>query len=128
MQEILKRLLVSLEKIGEHHEELFDSEVRERIGNAIMDGFIRRRPDSEVDNDFGLFSPEANEAVRSAIVAFLSEANRVCEGIEFNSFHDRLNAVQDAGVRTNAGNDYDEFFGHTPPEFYDENGNVIRKY
>jgi hypothetical protein len=42
-------------------------------------------------------------------------------------FHDRLAVFQNGEVKTEgSGGDYEEFFGHTPPEFYDENGVVVR--
>ncbi|HEX5105337.1 MAG TPA: hypothetical protein VFV87_16075, partial [Pirellulaceae bacterium] len=41
MDEILLALLIRLEAIGDEHEELFDSEVRERMGNAVFHGFVK---------------------------------------------------------------------------------------
>ena len=40
MDEILLTLLNRLETIGERHEELYDTQVCEAIGNATMDGFV----------------------------------------------------------------------------------------
>jgi len=128
LKDILKKLLDRLETIGENHEELFDSDVRENMGIAIMEGFVRRREDYTIPDDFGMFSKEGNEEVKSAIVQYITDARQKAEEDRINTFHDRLNALQDGTVRSLGGNDYDEFLGHTPPEFYDENGNVIRTH
>jgi hypothetical protein len=40
MDKLLLQLLERLEAIGEHHGELFDTEVRESMGIAIMQGFV----------------------------------------------------------------------------------------
>ena len=55
MQALLLQLLNDLEDIGDVHEDLFDSEVRERIDNAVMDGFVRVVADYDVRTDPGLF-------------------------------------------------------------------------
>jgi hypothetical protein len=122
----LKVLLDRLDAIGDEHGELFDSDVREAMGNAIMEGFVRHQLDYAVPEDFCMFSEDGTAAVRDAIADFVSSANAQADGLNLKSFHDRLSFLQDDTVRSAAGNDYEEFLGHTPPEFYDEIGNVIR--
>lgn len=126
MDDILKNLLDQLEGIGEDHEELFDSEVRQYMSNAIVQAFVRSQQDYSVPDNLGMFSDEANNAVKSAIVQYIADASRKADEIGLQRFHDRLLAVQDGSVRSYGGNDYDEFLGHSQPEFFDENGNVIR--
>jgi hypothetical protein len=124
MQALLLELLIGLEQIGNDHEDLFDSEVRERIGNAVMDGFVRCLPDFVLRSDLGLFQPDADTAVRDLIVRYTDDANALAADTGIVAFHDRLAAFQDPDVRTPEGNDYDEFFGHSPPDGYDEDGTV----
>jgi hypothetical protein len=126
MRDALKKLLDRLDLIGSEHEELFDSDVRESMGDAIMEGFVRHRADYEVPDDFGMFSRKGNEAVRSAIPEFVTTANQRAQLLHQDTFHVRLSAVQDRSVRSDDGTDYDDFLGHSPPEFYDEAGNVTR--
>ena len=126
MNDILKNLLDQLEGIGEDHEVLFDSDVRQNMSNAIVEAFVRSRKDYAVPDNLGMFSDEANDAVKSVIVRYIADASRKADEIGLLSFHARLSAVQDGSVRSYGGNDYDEFLGHSKPEFFDENGNVIR--
>jgi hypothetical protein len=44
MEALLLELLRRLERLGQHHGELYDSEAREQIGGIIMNGFVRRTP------------------------------------------------------------------------------------
>jgi len=130
MKDILKNLLDRLEAIGDDHEELFDTDVRQNMSNAIVEGFVRRRQEQDftAPEDFGMFAEKANEVVKSAIAQYIAEASQRADEVGLHSFHDRLNAVQDGSVRSIGGNDYDEFLGHSPPEFFDENGNVARTH
>ena len=124
MQALLLELLIDLERIGNDHEDLFDSEVRERIGEAVMQGFVRAIPDYSVRTDLGMFKPEADAAVRQLLIRYIAAANALAADKQIMRFHDRLAAFQDSDVRTPNGNDYDEFFGHTPPEYYNDDGTV----
>ncbi len=126
MQEILKVLLDRLDEIGFEYEELFDSEVRQTMSKAIMNGFVRARNDCVIPSEFGMFTAKGNEAVKIAIVTFVEMATRKAEEMGLATFHGRLSALQDDSVHSVNGNDYDEFLGHSQPEFFDEAGTVIR--
>jgi hypothetical protein len=130
MDELLLDLLEGLERIADQHEELYDTEVRERMGLAIMDGFVRNKKDYEVPSDMGMSSVEANAAVHSAVTTYIDAANKRASTLGIRRFFDRLAAFQNGTVVTKSRfrRDFEEFFGHTPPEFYDENGNAIRTH
>lgn len=129
MEELLSILLERLRLIGEEHSELYDSEVREQMGEAIMEGFIREQKGFRLPDQFGMYSDEANRRVKAAIAKYIEGANKKTSEVGLKNFHDRLAAFQNSKVQTSVpGNDYEEFFGHTSPEFYDEYGNVIRTY
>ncbi len=126
MEDILLELLKKLEAIGEKHEELFDSDVRQRMSNAVLDAFVRQS--SAVPEDFGLYSSEANSEVHAALEHYVSEANARASVLGLSRFADRLAALQNRLVRTpGQKNDFDDFFGYSPPEAFDEAGRVIRK-
>lgn len=128
MDEILLALLHKLNQVAETNEEIFDSECREAVGIAIMEGFVRNLPDYSIPHDLGLATDDANRAVYAAIDEYIrsAKAKAISEGMD--RFHDRLAAFQNRAVTFKPGNDYEEFFGHTPPEFYDDGGNVVRMY
>jgi len=128
METILKKLLDQLEAIGNDHEELFDSDVRQNMSDAIFYGFIRGRSDFIIPDDLGMFSEEANKQVKFAITTFITDANHEAKQAGIHRFHDRLNAVQNNSVDSFGGLFYDDFLGHSRPELFDENGEVIRAY
>ena len=127
MERILLELLCQLERLGEAHGELYDTEVRERMGDAVMEGYVRRSPQYLLPDQFGMNSAAGDARVREALAAYIERANGLAEEIGLTTFHARLAAFQDPAVRTpsDAAVDYDDLFGHTPPEWYDEAGNVL---
>jgi hypothetical protein len=126
IQPILSELLNSLEAVGGRNEEFFDTEVRQRVSDAIVDGFVREKPNYELPDEFGLYDDEANLAVRGALLQFIGSATAIAHRDGLASFHDRLASVQNRQVRSDGGYDYEEFLGHSPPEFFDANGKVVR--
>lgn len=127
MQKLLLRLITELEAIGRIHEELFDSDVREAMGGAIMQGFVRHIEDYEITDNLGMFTSSANKDVKQSLVRYVNEANHEAKELGLGSFHSRLAAFQDSAVTlpSPSGFDYEELFGHTPPEYYDAEGIVI---
>lgn len=128
MDKLLLKLLQQLEKVAETNEEIFDTEVRERMGVACMDGFVRHESEFMLPSEFGLTTNDANAIVRAALDDYINAANEKASSLGIVQFHDRLTAFQNSNVVTEEGNDYEEFFGHTPGEFYDKKGNVIRTH
>lgn len=124
MQTALGQLLVELEAIGDKDEELFDSEVRESMGDAIFLALIKAEPGYSLPQRFGLFTPESEAKVHDALSRFLASAREECIRAGLTTFHQRLEAFQDPTVQTASGNDSEEFFGSTDPELFDDLGNL----
>ena len=117
MREALRKLLTRLEEIGRHHEELYDTECRDRMGNAVLEGFARARSDYVLPEDFGLSVVDANRSVREALAQYIDEANFTAERDGIDSFRSRLAAFQDGSVESpGEGCRYDDFFGYVDPE------------
>lgn len=127
LEEQLRQMLVQLEVVAANNEEIFDTECREKMGLAVMDGFVRDRGPDVVPSDLGLATDDANRLVHIALVQFIVDAKAVADAEQL-PFFDRLNELQNDEVTTDEGNDYEEFFGHTPAEFYDADGNVVRTH
>jgi hypothetical protein len=126
MDELLRNLLDRLQEIGQEHEEIYDTECRERMSNAILNGFIRPLNDFSLASDFGLYSSDANARVREALGTYISEANKTAKQINLCCFHARLSAFQNETVRSkHEGVYYDDFFGYWRPESYSEKGEKI---
>src|SRR5690242_17128429 len=126
MNDLLRILLNQLDAIGEQHEEIYDSECRDKMGNAVLTGFIRQVDGFLLPQDFGLFSEDANLAVRIALGTYIHEANRSAAALDLKSFFQRLNAFQNVEVRSDVqGSFYDDYFGYLHPDAFNEEGTAI---
>ena len=106
---LLVRFLDDLEAIGERHEEVYDTDVRERLGERIEELFVARARGPELDLDLGMFSPEGNELVGRALLRFLTAA--VEAGGAISDPTARRAAVWDADATSTSGASVDEFLG-----------------
>jgi hypothetical protein len=123
MKELLQQLLNRLEAIGVTNDEIYDTECRDRMGDAIFDGFIRPMANFSLPLDFGLRDTSANDAVRVALAEYINKALVLAPTVGVSTFHERLNAFQDGEVKSDAeGTYFDDFFGFSKPEAFDEAG------
>jgi hypothetical protein len=60
-----------LESLGEAHEEMDDSEVREQMFAAVARTFLNPTPGFALPTDFGLSDARANAAVRAALQTYI---------------------------------------------------------
>jgi len=124
MKDILLGLLNRLKAIGDTSEELYDTDVRQAMGDAVIDGYVRAEHDYAIPEDFGMFSPEANAAVRKALLDYMLAANQKAAELGISRFHDRLATLQDRSVQIDEHRDYEDFLGHVRSDVYDAQGNV----
>ena len=118
MEELLRQLLNHLERIGQDHEELHDSVCRERMSDAVIDGFVRDTNDFCLADDFGLYSAAGNRAVKDAVSQYIETAKLKARELGLAKSRDRLAAFQNPSVESDVGNFYDDFFGHSDPEAF----------
>ena len=107
----LKRLLNALDRIMESHEELGDTDVRERMYEAVFHGFIVQTNGYVLPEEFGMFEPGGNHKVKKALQEFIESARKETVG-KLATPHERLSAFQDPEVTGRDDLTYDEFFGH----------------
>ena len=125
MDELLKELLNRLGQVGKNHEEIYDTECRDRMSNAIFDGYIRRLDAFVLPSDFGLYSPEANTAVCEALASYIDRANAQANVLKLRSFHERLSAFQNGDVKSDRKDYFDDFFGYSRPDAFNSEGEIV---
>ncbi len=126
MEQLLLDLLLRLESIGDIDKSLYDTVVREKMGKAVFFGFIKPQAGFVLPGDYGM-PKESNEAIRAAITVYIEGTDAIASATLIDTFHKRLAAFQNSEVRTtNQKNSFDDFFGWSNPELFDEVGNVIR--
>ena len=115
MKALLKSLLERLEKIGSRHEELYDTVVRDAMRGAVLDSFVSPDGNDAVPSTYGLFTPDADLGVQSAIRDYVKAARAGAEAAGMDE-SERLAAFQDGDVRTDDERQYpDDFFGWVRP-------------
>jgi hypothetical protein len=126
MKNLLAELLEQLVVIAQVHGEVEDTEVRERLDDAVHHGFLIPMPGYQLPESFAMYSPEGNQAVRDVLAWFLPAATAAAAAEGLDTFHKRLAAFQNPDVMVGAQRVcYNDFFGWAKPERYDEGGNVI---
>ncbi len=123
MNELLRQLLNRLEAIGVTNEEIYDTECRDRMGDAVFDGFIRPVANFNIPLDFGLHSTSANDAVRIALADYIEKAKKLAPTVGVTTFHERLDAFQNGTIKSDVeGTYFDVFFGYSKPDAFDDAG------
>ena len=110
---ILAALLNDLERIGEEHGELYDTDVREQLAEAVFFGFVLEKRGYELPREYGMFSEAGNAAVCDAVRRFVeaAQAEAARAGTKMNIPAKRLRALEDPTVETAGGEGYDTFLG-----------------
>jgi hypothetical protein len=128
MEQVLAELLTNLAAVEKEHPELSDTEVEEQTTAAVHDGFLSPTEGYELPEEFGMYSPEGDRAVRAALAAFLPAARAAAEAEGLVTFHQRLAAFQGSAVEVGPDHVcYNDFFRYTDPDRYDAVGNFIQK-
>jgi hypothetical protein len=126
LEKVLAELLSRLMIVEQAHSSVGDTEVRERLDDAVHHGFLIPTPGYQLPDKFAMFTPEGDRAVRETLAWFLPTATAVAAAEGLDTFHKRLAAFQNLNVTVGPQRlDYNDYFGWTPPERYDEAGNVI---
>jgi hypothetical protein len=112
MKRALKELLDALDAVADVHEEIHDTDVRERMSEAIGLGFVDPASGSGWDRDLGMFSSEGNLAVAEALRRFISAASAKAESQGLGTPAERMAALQDHEVLSERGSRYDDYLGH----------------
>lgn len=126
MDELLRELLEQLEEIGHFDQSLFDSAVRQSLGDAVFEGFALMIPDYVPPASFGMTNAEAETQVRRAIQNYLGSVRSMAAERGLRTFHARLAAIQNRSIKTDENRDFEDYLGYTDPACFDEKGDLIR--
>jgi hypothetical protein len=113
IKKALGQLLTALDAIFDKHEEVGDTAVREKMSDAIHNGFIVPQKGYKIPESFGMFSDRGNQLVRSSIEKFLAHPEVVTAGKTLKIPEERLNAFRDGDVKSVEGNTFDEYFEYS---------------
>lgn len=122
MKELLLKLLIRLQQVGDENEEIYDTVCRDAMAEAVFNTFLLPKAGYTFPDDFGLETAKANLAVRNALLEYTSAACELAPTVGVRTFRQRLAALQDISVITEDGGTYDEFFGSYAAGMYTEHG------
>lgn len=112
MKKALKQLLDALDELAEGgHDEVTDTDVRERMHEAVFRTLVDPQADYQLPDEFGMFSPEGNREVKAILSKFITHPE-FADAKKLPSPKERLDVFQDVEVESVGGNTYDEYFGY----------------
>jgi hypothetical protein len=103
--------LNELAKLSRKHDELTDTDVRERLHEVINWCFIWGKPLKSFPKDFEMMSAPGNKAVAAATKNFIDDALAIvkADGVKPGAARNAL--IEDPKARTSKGDRYDVFLG-----------------
>jgi hypothetical protein len=102
--------LAELEKIAKTHDELTDTDVRERLHSVINYYFVwNKATKGPFPKRFAMFSAKADALVHKAVREFVVDAVALAEEERIAPGAARHAALEDAAAKTKRGNSYDVF-------------------
>ena len=104
-------LLEDLEGVASDHEEIFDTEVRERMWEYLEARFIQHRKTTTLPNDFGMFTPEGNEQIRKAFAQNTENLDTIIKIFYLDTAQKRKVTFTNPKLISAGGNHLDDFFG-----------------
>ena len=108
-QKVLELLMNELEGIAESHGELYDTECREQMSEAIFNAFVFQEENYSVPSSLGFFSISGNKAVHAALNKYIIQMAMLLA--EDSSEQERMDMFQDARVYSQSEQSVDDFFG-----------------
>ena len=112
MKSALVQLVEALSEIEKENDEVSDTDVREQMYEAVHKGFIAPEAGFQLPDEFGMFSPEGNQAIKEALAQFLNHAEVKTATQQLATPQARLNAFQDP-VETEEGLTQEDYFGYS---------------
>jgi hypothetical protein len=111
LQKLTLELYNTLEEIGEEHEELFDTDVREAMHASLDYYFVWDSFEENMPITYSMFSKEGDAKVAEAIQNYCRKATETAQKMGIKPGQDREDVLQDGSLETNQGQYYDDFIG-----------------
>jgi hypothetical protein len=108
----LSGLLDALDEVAQEHEELLDTDVRERLWQVIERRYVKLDATYEIPEDLGMFSKGGNRKLRAALQQHLGNLVAIAEAFRLDTEAKRLRTLLNPGVKSEpGGHTYDYFLG-----------------
>jgi len=103
--------LTELESIGDEHDEIYDTEVKENLWSYLESRFIKYERDTPLPSSFGMFSPEGDEKIRQVFLNNTERLETIISVFELDTVEKRKVSFTNTKLRTERGSKLEDFFG-----------------
>jgi hypothetical protein len=105
-------LLDALDEVAREHEELLDTDVRERLWEAIERRYVKLDSSYEIPEDLGMLSEAGNRKLGAALKQHLGNLVAIAEAFRLDTEAKRLRTLLNPNVKSEpGGHTYDYFIG-----------------
>lgn len=112
MKKALKQLLNGMDKmVEEGYDEVEDTDVRERMHDAIYKMLVEPVGGYQLPDEFGMFSAKGNQRVKATLTKFFNHPE-FAAAQKLPTPKARLDAFQDDDVVSSEDSTYDDYFGY----------------
>ena len=98
MEQLLLEMLRQLEAVADRDQSIYDTAVRESLGEPIFHLFIKPGNSYAMPDDFGM-SVENDRAIKAALTIYIDSALAMAPSLGLDTFHKRLAAFQNHTLR-----------------------------
>ena len=108
----LAGFLDALEEVASEHPELFDTDVRERMWEAVEHRYLRLESSYEIPRDLGMSTKDGNARLRAVLEHHLKDLVTIADALKLDTEDKRRQSLLDSEVRSQQeGLTYDAFLG-----------------
>ncbi len=105
--------LNELSKLAKAHDELTDTDVRERLHEVINYHFVWGKPMKGFAKRFAMMSTAADRKVAAIVKKYVVDARRIADDANIKVGAARHVLLEDSGAKTRRGESHDVFLGST---------------
>lgn len=114
----VQTLLDDLDRLVDQHSEICDTEVRERMAQAVFLAYVEQSPGHRRKFSYFCMNPIAEFRLRGVMKRFLANGALEAHETSLESPQSRYDALCDPSIRSARGSEVWEYFG--PFESYEE--------
>jgi len=107
-QRYLEVLLNRLEEIGEEHGEIYDTECREKMSEALFTAFVYNKEGYTLATNFAFYEAEGNKEVGEALRVYIDAMKPLAKE---STEEERMEMIEDYDVESEEGQTFDDFLG-----------------
>jgi hypothetical protein len=107
----LSGLLDDLDDVAREHQEIFDTDVRERMWSYLHSRFILHDQNADLPEEFGMFSSEGNSKIKRAFDRNTKNLDAIIKVFDLNTMEKRSTTFTNPKLISENGSHLENYFG-----------------